>query len=50
MVTIRAMGQATEAVTNERYFRVTDDAVLHKRANRNDSQVVLTRIFQCSMS
>jgi hypothetical protein len=31
-------------------FRVPGDVVLHKGANRNDSQVVLARIFQRSMS
>ncbi len=31
-------------------FRVTAYVFLHKRANRNDSQLVLARIFQCSMS
>ena len=30
-------------------FRVAADVFLHKRANRNDSQLVLARIFQCSM-
>ena len=33
------MGHATAAVTNDWYFRGTGDVVLHKRANRHDSQV-----------
>ena len=46
----KSRGSSNRSGHKRLVFRVTADVFLHKRANRNDSQVVLARIFQCSMS